>query len=110
MADANRDGTFLRVRCDTCGSSDNWTRCERCGRQSLFTLRADGFGCACGADYGHAICACGVSVAPGGLEAVPFEQGPLSWSDLELDRRKLAGLGLVVVLGLGVLWVLLGGL
>ncbi|HHO51431.1 MAG TPA: hypothetical protein ENK18_11285 [Deltaproteobacteria bacterium] len=100
---AAREGTFLRLRCAACARPGSWARCDACGRQALFALHPDGFSCGCGASYDHVRCSCGAVVTPERLVAVPLEEGPLVWSELEPDWRRIGALGLV---GLGLVGAL----
>jgi hypothetical protein len=100
--------SFVRVACPACSRGDVFLTCNACQRREGFTLEEARVVCACGAGYDHAVCVCGAKVPRAGLLAVPFEQGPVSLSDFELDPRKLAlvgGLVLAVLAGLG--WLLL---
>ncbi len=94
---ADEPGVFVRVDC-ACGRADVFLKCERCGRQSLFAVVPDGVRCSCGAAYGFGVCACGQQVPPNKLIAVPFEKGPMVWSELELDPVRV-GVGAVLLLG-----------
>lgn len=112
MSSSRADGVFVKVACPACGRDDVYLKCDTCSRQSLFTLGADEVVCQCGATYGHAVCACGERVPAAQLVAVPFEEGPLVASEVELDPTRLVlagvlGLGLVVALAGGA-WLILG--
>ncbi len=110
MTISTDEGTFLRLRCASCGADEHWARCDACGRQALFALGADAFSCGCGASYDHAVCRCGEPVLPAQLEAVPLAQGPLVWSELEPDWRKIGALAALGVAGAaGIVWWFLGG-
>jgi hypothetical protein len=102
---SSETGTFVRVAC-SCGRTDIYLKCDRCGRQSLFEASEEGVRCQCGATYTHGVCACGKDVGPEGLVAVPFEEGPMVASELELDPKRLVAIVVVVllVLGAGGLW------
>jgi len=111
MSSASDDGVFVRVACPSCGRDDVFLKCDQCGRQSLFALDAQGVRCRCEATYSHALCSCGEQVPPEHLVAVPFEEGPLVASEVELDPTRLvlvavAGLGLIGLLGGGLWWAL----
>jgi ribosomal protein S27E len=101
MTSSPDDGVFVRVGCPSCGRDDIFLKCDQCGRQSLFALSAEGVACSCGATYGHALCSCGEQVGPEHLVAVPFEEGPLVASEVELDPKRLVALGALVVAVLG---------
>ena len=100
---------FVQVGCPACGAADVWLQCDRCKRRSTFRLAEDGFSCACGATYDHAICMCKNRVPPAHLRHVPFEKGPVSMQDLEIDWRKVAVVGAAAagIVGSG-LWLMLG--
>lgn len=100
---------FVHVTCSSCESPDVWLQCERCRRRATFLLHEDRFTCTCGAGYDHAVCTCGASVPVEHLRPVPFEKGPLSLQDLEVDWRKVAVLSAAAasLMGSG-LWLMFG--
>lgn len=102
---SDKAGMFVRVAC-TCGRPDVYLKCDQCGRQALFSVDEAGVACQCGATYSHAVCACGENVPAAQLVAVPFEEGPLVASELEIDpvRVGLMVASVVVLLGLGGWW------
>lgn len=100
---------FVHVSCSACGSPDVWLQCDQCKRRSAFSLHEDRFSCGCGASYTFAVCLCGSHVPTEHLRPVPFEKGPLSLRDLEVDWRKVAVLGAAAagLVGSGI-WLMLG--
>lgn len=107
--DSGPEGTFLRLDCTACDQPDTWARCDACGRQALFRLHEGGFTCGCGASYDHVRCSCGAVVPPEQLVAVPLEEGPLVWSELEPDWARIGVLAVVALGGLsGLGWWLWG--
>lgn len=100
---------FVHVDCSACNAPDVWLQCDACKRRGGFTFGTDGFSCACGATYGHAVCLCGARVSVAHLRPVAFEKGPIGMGDLEIDWRKVA---VLVTAGAGVvgsgLWWMLG--
>lgn len=99
-------GVFVKVACPSCGRDDVFLKCDQCGRQSLFSLGAELVTCRCGAEYGHAVCACGERVPAPQLVAVPFEEGPLVPGEVEIDPARVVLLGFLAV---GFLVALAGG-
>jgi hypothetical protein len=102
------DGVFVRVDC-TCGRKDVFLKCDQCGRQSLFTVDDEGVACQCGARYTHGVCACGQEVHPPKLVAVPFDQGPVVASEMEVDPMRVGAIGVLLVAvlgGMGWWWLL----
>jgi hypothetical protein len=85
-----------------------WMTCEQCGKSDHFWI--DGaVRCRCGARYGHARRPDGGQVPVDQLTAVPFAEGPKHLADLELDPRRAAVAGLVLLALLGAAgWWLLG--
>lgn len=94
----------MRVDCPSCSARDVFLKCDQCGRQALFALSPEGVTCRCGASYSHASCSCGAQVPPEHLVAVPFDQGPLVASEMEVDpvRAGLMVLALLAVAGGGI--------
>lgn len=102
------EGVFVRVDC-TCGRADVFLKCDQCGRQALFTVGSEEVTCSCGATYSHGLCPCGKEVHPPKLVAVPFSEGPMVASELEIDPVRvggLVGLLLAVVAAVGWWWFL----
>jgi len=90
------DGVFVRVDCPECAKPDVYLKCDQCGRQALFHMTDAGVRCECGATYSHASCSCGAQVPPERLVAVPFDEGPLVASEMEIDpTRAIVAVGLV---------------
>jgi len=98
------DGVFVRVECPECEAPEVYLKCDQCGRQALFALSARGVTCRCGAQYSHASCSCGAQVAPTHLVAVPFDEGPLVASEMEVDpvRAAVAVLALLAIAAGGI--------
>jgi hypothetical protein len=95
------DHGFIRVHCDTCANPDVWLKCDQCTKSTNFLLEEDRFRCHCGATYGHAVCTCGAQVGRQGLTFVPFDEGPLSLTDLSISWTRVA----VLLTGLaGLAW------
>ena len=63
----------------------------------------------CGATYSHGVCACGKEVHPPKLVAVPFADGPMVASEMEVDPVRvgiLVGVALAVLAAVGWWWLL----
>lgn len=107
MTSPSDEPGFVHVSCPACAAPDVWLQCDQCRRRGNFLLEEESFTCTCGARYSFAVCLCGNRVPPEHLRPVPFEKGPVSLQDLELDWRKVAVLGVVAagLLGSGAwLW------
>lgn len=90
------------------GDPPLWMKCETCQHADHFWLDQV-VRCRCGARYDHARRPDGGTVPLERLRFVEFKKGPASLQDTELDPRRLALLGLVLVSILGGLgWWLLG--
>ena len=84
-----------------------WMTCEQCGKSDHFWLDG-GVRCRCGARYGFAVRPDGGQVPAAELTQVPFDQGPKHLADLELDPRRaaVAGLILLALVGAAAWWLL----
>lgn len=111
-ADVDERHGFVRARCESCNKPDVWLTCNTCKKSDRFVVEPTGIVCHCGAAYAFATCTCGANVPRGRLEWVPFEKGPLSLADWELDKRRLAMLGVGSVALMGIvayaIWTFIG--
>ena len=94
---------FVRVTAPN--EADLWLTCQQCQRSDHF-LVTDVVRCSCGAQYDHTVTPAGTRVGMDNLTFVPFEQGPMSLADLELDPRRVAILLLVVLAIVSWLWLI----
>ena len=104
------DRGFVHVHCTSCNNKDVWLRCQTCNKADQFLLEAGTVYCQCDANYQFATCLCEVQVPPNGtLEFVPFEKGPITLADMEVDWTRVGVLGVVVLTILtGAAWFLFG--
>ncbi len=98
---------FVRADCAACNNPDVWLTCNSCKKSDRFLLEGAGVTCACGTRYDHAVCTCQKTVPGDRLRWVPFEKGPAALAEWEIDKRRLAGIALLVVslVGLGAWWM-----
>ena len=101
---SDESGDFVRLDCTACGRRDAFLKCDGCGARDRFTLVEGGVRCRCGASYTHGVCLCGAEVPRGRLIAVPFAEGPVIWSDLEVDPVRMAVLATLLVAVIVGLW------
>ena len=94
---------FIRVQADQ--EPDLWLTCQTCQKSDHFWVD-EAIHCSCGAHYDHTITPSGQRVGMEGLAFVPFNQGPMQLADLELDPRRVALLGLAVVLIVALGWLM----
>jgi len=80
-----------------------WMTCNACGKSDHFWMADDRVRCRCGASYDHAVRPDGSEAPLAVLTWVPFAEGPKHLADLEWDPRRIAIVGFVAIVALGVL-------
>ncbi len=91
---------FIRAHCQSCGGDDVWLRCNTCAESDHFVREEERVVCRCGATYAFATCTCGEPVPMQHLEWVHFKKGPASLAKWEWDPKRIALLGLLVVIAI----------
>ncbi len=94
---------FIRVACPACDNPDVWFKCDQCGKSDHFAFDGSTVDCDCGATYTHGQCTCGETAPPDRLRFVDASEGPLALADLEIAWGRIATLGVVLVVLVGIL-------
>ena len=94
---------FIRVDCQVCKNPDVWFKCNQCGKSDHFTFDGTTVVCSCGATYSHGQCTCGAHAPADSLRFVDAADGPLALADLEIAWGRVATLGVLLAVLIGII-------